>query len=273
MSRTVVGLFDMFGDAEMALREIERLGISHDEVSIVANNANDEYSSWRNRVGDDYGTSPAGVGANTGAMVGGIGGVLLGLGLLVIPGLGPLAAAGPLVAGLTGAGVGAVAGGLLGALMNIGIPEEEAGYYAEGVRRGGTLISVNAPDSQIDQVVAVLNRNGAVDIDQRRAYYHQTGYAGYNQNAPSYTASELQAERERLRANNMLRANTVEGHVTRDRGGLDGTRTGVEGNIPGIQTGGRALDGSGAPDTRSILEKTADALTGDRIDDKTGRPV
>jgi hypothetical protein len=269
----VVGLFDTFSSAEMALREIENLGISHNDVSIVANNADNEYSSWRANAGSDYGTPPAGVGANTGAVVGGIGGVLLGLGLLVIPGLGPLAAAGPLVAGLTGAGVGAVAGGLIGALMDIGIPEEEAGYYAEGVRRGGTLVSVNAPDNQVSQVVTVLNRNGAVDIDQRRAYYQQTGYTGYNQNAPAYTAAELQAERERLRANNMLYTNTSTGHVSRDLGGLDGTRSGVEGNIPGIQTGGRAIDGSGMPDTRGVLEKTADALTGDRIDDKTGRPV
>lgn len=273
MSRTVVGLFDRFGHAEMAMREIEGLGISHNDVSIVANNADNEYSSWRNNADSDYGTPPAGVGANTGAVVGGIGGVLLGLGLLVIPGLGPLAAAGPLIAGLTGAGVGAVAGGLIGALMDIGIPEEEAGYYAEGVRRGGTLVSVNTPDNRIDQVVAVLNRNGAVDIDQRRAYYQQTGYTGYDQNAPSYTDSELQAERERLRANNMLHMHTAGGHVSREMGGLDGTRIGVEGNIPGIQTGGRATDGSGTPDTRGILEKTADALTGDRIDDKTGRPI
>jgi len=283
MARTVVGLFDTFGQANMALREIENLGISHNDVSIVANNADDEYTNWRDTYGQDYHLSAAGTGANTGAVVGGIGGVLLGLGLLVIPGLGPLAAAGPLVAGLTGAGVGAVTGGLIGALVDLGVPEDQAGYYAEGVRRGGTLVTVNSPDSLITAVVDTLNRNGAVDIEQRRAYYDQTGYMGNNPNTQPYTASELQAERDRLRANNMF----YTGPTNPVTGSSPGTGTGgiyadhvsrtgnplrpVEGNIPGIQTGGHAIDGT--PDTRGIVEKTSDFITGDRIDDKTGKPV
>ena len=286
MSRTVVGLFDTFGQANMALREIENLGISHNDVSIVANNADDEYTNWRDNYGEDYKLSAAGTGANTGAVLGGIGGVLLGLGLLVIPGLGPLAAAGPLVAGLTGAGVGAVTGGLIGALVELGIPEEQAGYYAEGVRRGGTLVTVNSPDHLISSVVDTLNRNGAIDIEQRRAYYAQTGYTGYNPQAQPYSASELQAERDRLRANNMLYTGAAStGTINNMNNSVNSTaplygehvgRTGdvaraVEGNIPGIQTGGHAVDGT--PDTRGIIEKTEDFVTGDRIDDKTGKVV
>ena len=284
MARTVVGLFDTFGSANMALREIENLGISHRDVSIVANNADDEYTNWRDNYGEDYRFPAAGAGANTGAVVGGIGGVLLGLGLLVIPGLGPLAAAGPLVAGLTGAGVGAVAGGLIGALVDLGIPEDQAGYYAEGVRRGGTLVTVNSPDNLITAVVDTLNRNGAVDIEQRRAYYDQTGYAGYNNNnIQPYTRSEVQAERDRLREKQMFYSGTTTPLPgTSPMANTDGTygehvgRTvnplrPVEGNIPGIQTGGHAVDGT--PDTRGILEKTSDFVTGDRIDDKTGKPV
>jgi len=271
----------MFGNAEAALREVERLGIPHSDVSIVANNADNEYTTWRDNYSGDYDMPAAGTGATTGAAIGGIGGILLGLGLLVIPGLGPLAAAGPLVAGLTGAGVGAATGGLLGALVDIGIPHNEAGYYFEGVRRGGTLVTVQAPDNMVQAVVNALNRNGAVDINQRAAYYQQTGYTGYNANAQPYTAAELQAERERLRANNMLFTgpNTTYSNNTGYTPGVaqhinrSVAASGVEGNVPGIQTGGRAVDGSGAPDTRGLMEKTADTLTGDRVDDKTGRPV
>ena len=141
MSRTVIGLFDEFSQAEAAVRDLESAGVPQSSISIVANNANDEYTTWRDNYGKNYGTPPAGQGANIGATAGGIGGILLGLGLLAIPGLGPLAAAGPLVAGLTGAGVGAgvgaATGGLLGALTNLGVPEEHAGYFSEGIRRGG----------------------------------------------------------------------------------------------------------------------------------------
>ncbi len=281
MARTVVGLFDTFGNAETALRDVERLGVAHSDVSIIANNADNEYTTWRDNAGSDYTMPAAGSGATTGMAIGGVGGVLLGLGLLVIPGLGPLAAAGPLVAGLTGAGVGAAAGGLLGALVDIGIPHDEAGYYSEGVRRGGTLVSVQAADNLIQPVVDALNRNGAVDINQRATYYQQTGYTGYNASAQPYTAAELQAERERLRANNMLYTGSNmaysnnTGYVpgTVDHINRDVAASGVEGNIPGVQTGGHAIDGSGMPDTRGILEKTADTLTGNRIDDKTGRPI
>lgn len=275
MSRTVVGLFDTFGTASMALREVENLGIPHSDVSIVANNSDEEYSRWRDTYGHEYGMPATGTGANTGAVVGGIGGILLGLGLLVIPGLGPLAAAGPLVAGITGAGVGALTGGLIGALVDLGIPEEQAGYYAEGVRRGGTLVTINTPDHLVSTVVDTLNRNGAVDIEQRRAYYHQTGYTGYNANAQPYSASELQAERDRLRASNMYytgpTTNTGVSPAT-DRGGIYTEHENRSGNLfPEIRTGGHAVDGT--PDTRGIVEKASDFITGDRIDDKTGKPV
>jgi len=262
MSRTVIGLFDEFSQAESAVRELENAGVPENNISVVANNANNEYNTWK----ESHPASGAAAGATTGTVVGGIGGILLGLGLFAIPGLGPLAAAGPLVAGLTGAGVGAATGGIIGALTDVGVPEEHAGYFAEGIRRGGTLVTVQAPDSLVDQVTNVLNRNGAVDINQRASYYQQTGFKGYNANVQPYTPAEMAAERERLRATYPTTPNfggTMD-HVSRDMGG-------AEGSVPGIQTGGHALDGT--PDTRGIMEKTADTLTGDRIDDKTGKVV
>ena len=64
------------------------------------------------------------------------------------------------------------------------------------------------------------------------------------------------------------------GHTARDiAANASGAVERTEGSIPGVQTGGHAIDGSGAPDTRGITEKIADTLTGNRVDDKTGRPV
>ena len=105
---------------------------------------------------------------------------LLGWALLAIPGIGPIVAAGPLVAALTGAGIGAVAGGLIGALTDVGVPEEEAGYYAEGVRRGGTLVTINAEDSMADQAIDILEDHNAVDVEQRASAWKQSGWTGYS---------------------------------------------------------------------------------------------
>ncbi len=69
-------------------------------------------------------------------------------------------------------------------------------------------------------------------------------------------------------------AGTTAGHTARDIAATaSGAVQSTEGSIPGVQTGGHAVDGSGAPDTRGIMEKAADTITGNHVDDKTGRPV
>ena len=142
MARTVVAIYDNFQTANAAIRELVDSGFPRDSVSLIANNAGGEYSAegttraaeTGENVADETGAG-AGVGAGIGAAVGGIGGLLVGLGALTIPGIGPVLADGPLavaISTLTGAGVGAVAGGvtggLLGALIGLGIPEDEAEY-------------------------------------------------------------------------------------------------------------------------------------------------
>ncbi len=228
MSQTVIGLFDEFSQAEAAVRELETMGVPQSSISVVANNSNDQYTTWRDTAGKNYGTPPAGHGANVGATAGGIGGILLGLGLLAIPGLGPLAAAGPLVAGLTGAGVGAATGAttgsLFGALTDMGVPEEHAGYFAEGIRRGGTLVTVSAADNLVQSVIEVLNRNGAVDINHRASYYQQSGYTGFHENLQPYSAAELTAERERVRASTIAAAPVTTEHVSANLGVVDTER-------------------------------------------------
>jgi hypothetical protein len=105
------------------------------------------------------------VGVTAGGVVGGTLGVLAGLGALVIPGVGPLIAAGPIMAGLAGLGVGGAVGGLMGALIGMGIPEYEAKRYVGQVKDGGTLLSVHCDTSeQISRAKDLLRGSNATDI-------------------------------------------------------------------------------------------------------------
>jgi hypothetical protein len=123
--------------------------------------------------------SSAIVGASAGMAIGGVAGMLLAAVALAIPGIGPVLVAGPAVTLLAGTTIGALAGGLIGGLRKKGVPEDEAHFYAEGVRRGGTLITVNAETDELAQrAVEVMKRHGAVDLDQRCAEWKQQGWSG-----------------------------------------------------------------------------------------------
>src|SRR6202171_3962762 len=105
----------------------------------------------------------AGVGA--GGAIGGTLGLLVGIGALAIPGLGPFIAAGPIMAALAGMGVGGAVGGLVGALVGMGIPEYEAKRYEGRVKDGGVLISVHCDTSEeISRAKDLLKETGAEDI-------------------------------------------------------------------------------------------------------------
>ena len=110
--------------------------------------------------------------------------------MMAIPGVGPIVAAGWLIATITGAGVGAAAGGLLGGLVGAGVSEEDAHVYSEGVRRGGTLVSVRAEEGEVSMVEQTLDRYAPVDIAARGSVYRAGGWTRFDENAPAYTASE-----------------------------------------------------------------------------------
>jgi hypothetical protein len=148
----------------------------------------------------------AAAGAGIGAALGGLGGVLMGLGLLVVPGVGPALAAGALASGLIGAGIGGAAGGIGGALANAGVPEEEAGYYAEGVRRGGHLVVVTTTEDRYTTAYDILQRYNPASMKDRADTWRREGWTGFDPNAQPYDpdrpASSMDdmtaAERERL---------------------------------------------------------------------------
>ena len=141
----------------------------------------------------------AGTGASVGTLLGGGAGLLAGIGALAIPGVGPVVAAGWLIATLTGAGVGAAAGGLLGSLTGAGVPEEHAHVYAEGVRRGSTLVTVRAEEATAAQAEAIMQRYAPVDLAERSAAYREGGaWDRFDENRGSLTPEEMEAERLRV---------------------------------------------------------------------------
>lgn len=197
MAKTIVGLYDNFNTAQQVLQDLVNAGIARENISLVASDAAGEYGRQFSTTDDqvDEVGSGAGVGAGVGAILGGIGGLLVGLGALAIPGIGPVIAAGPLITALAGAGIGAVAGGLVGALTEMGVPEEEAHYYAEGVRRGGHLVTVNSPDDMADEVRDIMNNYNPVDIDERSAQWRSSGWTGFDADAQPYTTEDQSRDR------------------------------------------------------------------------------
>lgn len=192
MTKTVTALFDRYDDARAAVRDLEAAGFSHADISIVANNAD-------SRVGGTDAAEDAGTGAGIGAAIGGVGGLLAGLGMLAIPGVGPVVAAGWLAATAAGAAAGAVAGGaaggVIGAMTESGVPEHDAHVYAEGVRRGGSLVSARVDDVRADEADAILRRAKSVDISARGTAYRKSGWERFDPAAPIYTAEQLERER------------------------------------------------------------------------------
>jgi len=184
--KTIVGLFDSRHQAEATVQDLERAGYSRDRISVVAGKSAgaqtspDANSETVRR--DESLAEGAGTGAVIGGVTGGAAGLIASLAGLAIPGIGPVLAAGPIIATLTGAGVGAVAGGLVGALQTSGVPQEHARYYAEGVRRGGTLVTVTADDDEAERVMAIMNQHRPVDIEDRAAAWGQTSFAGSGSN-------------------------------------------------------------------------------------------
>ena len=123
MTSTVIGLYNRLEDAQNAVSELVSAGFPREDISMVAADTEGKFKTYVGESNEE-GADGIATGAGVGAAVGGIGGLLVGIGALAIPGIGPVLAAGPLASALIGAGVGAATGGLLGALVDAGIPEE-----------------------------------------------------------------------------------------------------------------------------------------------------
>ena len=167
----------------------------HNDICIVAITRDDHHAADRD---GDAGTGAA-TGATAGALIGGGAGLLAGIGALAIPGIGPVVAAGWLVSTLagavTGGAAGAATGGLIGSLTNSGVPEREAHVYAEGVRRGGSLVTVRTDDARAVEVERIMDRR-SIDWAERDRSYRSEGWERFDPDAPAYTPPALGAGRD-----------------------------------------------------------------------------
>ncbi|MGM0470667.1 MAG: general stress protein [Bacillota bacterium] len=155
--KTIVGVFADHQQAESALSELKDAGYSTDELSLVAKGEEGREGEQMEMTNQNLSD-----GAATGGALGGAAGLLASAGALAIPGIGPVLAAGPIAAGLSGS----VAGGLTGALVDYGIDEQQGQDYAEEVRQGNMLAIYEGAESKeaANEVATIMQGHGAMDI-------------------------------------------------------------------------------------------------------------
>ena len=186
-------VYDSYAQAESAVRDLEAAGIPSADISLVANRyVSEQYA-------DVTEASATSTGIGFGAAAGGSAGLLAGLGLLAIPGLGPVVAAGWFAATAAGAAAGAATGGIIGALVDAGTSEPDAHVYSEAVRRGGTLLTVRTESASTSEIEAILARHQPIDPAVRRREYEQSGWREFDPAAKPYTPSQAELDRIRRR--------------------------------------------------------------------------
>jgi hypothetical protein len=221
---TICRLYETYDEADETTRALEAAGVASSEISIISNNAGNWYSTNADAsVGRDADSPPvagnvegdgerrdidgkadrdaegrdgrleaAGIGAAIGATAGTAAGLLT---LLAIPGAGPVVGLGWLLPVLGGAAIGGVTGGLVGALTRAGLSEEDAQAYAEGLRRGGTLVTARVSEEDLRRVEGIMGPS-AVIIGDRRAAYRNSGWRSFDPSAAPYTPDQVRNERQ-----------------------------------------------------------------------------
>jgi hypothetical protein len=159
----VFGIYKSVAQAERAVDLLTTAGFANNDISVLLTDAqtSHDFAHQKNTKAPEGTTT----GATAGGIIGGTLGLLAGIGMLAIPGVGPLIAAGPIMATLAGLGAGGAAGGIIGALVGMGIPEYEAKRYEGRVKDGGVLLSVHCNTSkEVDRAKEMLKGSGAEDI-------------------------------------------------------------------------------------------------------------
>ena len=166
-NKSVFGIYPTRSNVESAVNALQHAGFSNSGVSILL-----PENLQSGGVATEQSTkAPEGavVGVGSGAAVGGALGWLVGIGALAIPGIGPVIAAGPLVAALAGIGIGGALGGFAGSLVGMGIPEQEARKFEGELLKGAILIAVHCEsDEETNRAKQVLQSTGAQDIATSR---------------------------------------------------------------------------------------------------------
>lgn len=158
--KTVNRSYDDYAQARAAVDALEKAGVPSSDVSLIAGQPD----------GAREPASDAATGAGIGGVVGGAAGLLAGLGLVAIPGLGPVVAAGWLAATAAGSAAGVATGGLVGALLGAGVAEKEAAVLSESVRRGSILVTVRVPADEVGRIQGLLSIHRPTDPTARAVH-------------------------------------------------------------------------------------------------------
>lgn len=179
MAQTIIALYQDLDQARQAAHALAESGVEPKQISLAAPDPDEEYAAMLDAEAVDEEDTVRGAtadGAIAGGALGGLAGLLFGLAAFAVPGVGPLLVAGPLWTAAIGAGVGGLSGGLLGGLVEAGVPEEEAIYYEEGVRRGNTLLAVTAAAEETEEVAAVMNEYDPLDVGAEAQAWEEAGW-------------------------------------------------------------------------------------------------
>ncbi|BAU62827.1 signal transduction histidine kinase [Stanieria sp. NIES-3757] len=195
--RRAVGVFTRREDVENALRTLKENGFNMDDVSLLARNLEGVEGADEVSQGNEA-AEGAGIGATTGTVLGGIGGFLVGAGVLAIPGVGPVLAAGvgisEIAATLAGAGIGAATGGIIGALVGLGIPEDRARVYQDRIKAGDYLLMVTGTEDQVRRAASILRDRRIQEFeiyDAPDLYKSRNQTATANPNVPPTTTGKV----------------------------------------------------------------------------------
>jgi hypothetical protein len=206
MTKTISRLYNDYPSARIAADQLQHAGLKDSDISIVASNAEGWYSNEsdsvkhvdikhdKDRDGVDDRTEGARTGAGIGGLAVGAAGLAAGLGVLAIPGIGPIVAAGWAASTLAGVVAGGVTGGVIGALVESGVNKDDADVYAEAIRRGGALVVAHVSDADAARYQAVLDSTG-VDPSGRATAYRGAGWTRFDPTSSPYTAEQAQKER------------------------------------------------------------------------------
>jgi stress response protein YsnF len=232
MAKTVAALFEKHPEAFGAVQELADHEFARGDISILTH---DDIPREGATTTDH--SSGAAQSARIDAALGGAGGLVVGPASLTVPGIGPVIVAGPLATAVRGNG-SMVVGGFIDALTAMGIPEQHAHYYAEGVRRGGVLVTVVTTDEMADRAVSILSHHNPVDLSKRVEEWRKSGWTRFEPHE-AYRAPAATRVAEMRRETEMARSAEAGVHA---RAGDRSTTTAIPVVEEEVQVGKRAVE-------------------------------
>lgn len=176
MAKAIAGFFRTHAEGEQARSRLVAAGFSEGEINYLAGDVRGHQTPEVGPPIKDAGSESE---AGTDAFIGGAVGLAAGLIALAVPGIGALLAAGPIAGAIGGLTAGAAVGGVVGLLKDRGISDEEAEFYAEGVRRGGALITLHGLEERREREARkILDEAGAINVEELADEWRRTGWTG-----------------------------------------------------------------------------------------------